>query len=249
MFDHMKGYIDYYGNLVRPSEEEILEFLKREIGTLSSAHILDAACGRGEIAHALAVEGAVVTAIENEQALLKQARAYALTDKVPRALQFQAAPLLDLPGQAGSYHILLCLHNACSVLKNEREYAQFFQKAAQLLNKGGRLVVQLFNYDLILDYQMSELPDLTDEENGVRLKRKLKLRNDGMLAMDTVLSVMRIDAKELSRQQIVIYPIRKVLLQKLLQEAGFAVIDYFSGPDSAPWQEDSPSTLLVAIRS
>lgn len=248
MSDFMKGYIDYYANLVRPSAD-MVDFLKREIGTLSSAHILDAACGQGEMAHALAVEGAVVTALENEQALLKRAKEYALSDRVPRALQFETAPLLELPGTPGSYHILLCLNNASSVLKSENEYARFFKKAAELLNKGGRFVMQLFNYDMILDYNVQELPDLTDEEKGVRLKRSLTLRNDGLLVMDTVLSVMRVDAKELSKQQIVVYPIRKVLLQKLLQEAGFAVVDYFSGPDSSSWQEDLPSTLLVAIRS
>ncbi|MPM49356.1 Glycine/sarcosine N-methyltransferase [bioreactor metagenome] len=247
MPDIMNGFIDYYASLVQPSLG-MVTFLTNEIGNLSSAHILDAACGGGELAHALAVSGSVVTAVESEQALLLKAKVYSLRDKVPRALQFLPAPLLKLPGTPGSYHVLLCLNNASSVLQDEEEYQEFFKQAATLLNKGGRLVMQLFNYDMLLDYKVRELPELVNEKEGIRLQRRLRICNDGHLAMDTTLSLMRIDAKELARQEIIIYPIRRLQIQKMLQDAGFVVIDFYGGVEGTTWQEDSPSTLFLAIR-
>ena len=247
MSDFMHSFIDYYATLVQPSLG-MVDFLSNEIGNLSSAHVLDAACGGGELAHALAVSGSVVTAVESEQALLMSAKAYALKDKVPRALQFISAPLLKLPGKSGSYHVLLCLNNASSVLKDESEYEAFFKQASGLLNKGGRLVMQLFNYDMLLDYKVRELPDLVNEETGIRVQRNLRLRNDGYLSMQTSLSLLRIDAKELARQEIVIYPIRRLQIQKMLQDAGFVVVDFYGSVEATTWQEDSPSTLILAIR-
>jgi SAM-dependent methyltransferase len=247
MSDIMYGFIDYYATLVQPSLG-MVSFLTNEIGNLSSAHVLDAACGGGELAHALAVSGSVVTAVESEQALLKNAKAYSMKDKVPRALQFESAPLLELPGKPGSYHVMLCLNNASSALKDESEYQSFFKQAATLLNKGGRLVMQLFNYDMLLDYKVRELPDLVNEETGIRVQRKLRLRNDGYLCMQTELSLLRIDAKELTKQEIVIYPIRRLQIQKMLQDAGFVVVDFYGSVEGTTWQEDSPSTLFLAIR-
>ncbi|MCE5195903.1 MAG: class I SAM-dependent methyltransferase [Negativicutes bacterium] len=247
MSDLMNGFIDYYAALLQPSLE-MVDFLSREIGNISTAHVLDAACGGGELAHLLAVNGAVVTAVESEQALLAKAIAYSNRDRVPRALQFEAAPLLQLPGSNGSYHVILCLNNASAVLQDEAEYGEFFQQAAKLLTKGGRLVMQLFNYDLLAATKEQDLPDLANTEIGIRLKRHLELQPEGDLCLTTRLSLLRIDAKELSYQQIMLYPIRKLQLQKMLNDAGFSVIDFYGGMDAGVWQESSPSTVLIAIR-
>jgi len=247
MSDLMNGFIDYYAALVQPSLE-MVDFLTREIGKISTAHVLDAACGGGELAHLLAVNGAVVTAVESEQAILAKAIAFSNRDRVPRALQFEAAPLLQLPGSTGSYHVILCLNNASSALQDETEYNEFFQQAANLLTKGGRLVMQLFNYDMLTELKVQDLPDLANPDAGIRLKRHLELQPEGDLCLMTRLSLLRIDAKELSYQQIMLYPIRRIQMQKMLNEAGFSVVDFYGGMDASAWQENSPSTLLIAIR-
>jgi len=123
-----------------------LPFLLRLLGQSGGQRILDAACGTGWHAIALAREGYTATGADISAAMIARARANAQSQGV--AATFKQASFQQLPEVAGTdFDALLCLGNSLVHVLNDDDLRRSLAAMAGCLRAGRLLVIHNLNYD------------------------------------------------------------------------------------------------------
>jgi SAM-dependent methyltransferase len=123
------------------------------LGDISGQRVLDAGCGEGYLARALAARGARVTGMDLSARLIELARA-----RDPGgAIDFRVADLSrPVPELAGSFDAAGCY----LVLNDVTGYRGFAATLAAVLKPGGRLVIALNNpYSGVVDRHVTDYFD------------------------------------------------------------------------------------------
>jgi len=116
------------------ADDPLLWRLLQLLGDVAGRRVLDAACGDGYLARALADRGAVVTGIDLGPRLIELAR---LRDP-DGTIDYRVADLSEpLPGESASFDAVASL----LALNDVDDYRGFIAGLANLLKPGGRLVV------------------------------------------------------------------------------------------------------------
>ena len=241
------GYSDFYSYLV-PTTKGMLSFLGGEVNNWQGLQILDTACGNGSLAQGLVDMGARVTAMECSPVVLAQATEFSRRSGSPRKPYYISGDLQRLPGEAGTFQMVLCLNNAVSALSNADAYRDFFRQAASLLVPEGRLVIQMLNYNRVVDKGDYSLNSIEEPEKGILIQRWFEDGSDGMLDLVSRVRILRLDAFEFSNHRSRVYPICQDELREILSETGFAPLFFFSDVLRTEWVADCYSTLLMAVR-
>jgi SAM-dependent methyltransferase len=123
------------------------------LGDIEGNRVLDAGCGEGYLARALAARGAHVTGIDQSARLIALARA-----RDPGGgIDYQVADLSrPLPGAVGPFDAAGCY----LVLNDVRDYRGFAATLAACLAPGGRLAIALNNpYSAVTDRHVTDYFD------------------------------------------------------------------------------------------
>jgi SAM-dependent methyltransferase len=123
-------------------------FLEAALQERHAATVLDAACGSGGHALALARGGYRAAGADASPVMIQMARAKALAEEldIPFAVS-DLAGLADVPG-FGTYDAVLCLGNSLPHLLSRPELVSALRGMAAVLRPGGVFVTQNLNYDL-----------------------------------------------------------------------------------------------------
>jgi glycine/sarcosine N-methyltransferase len=181
---------EYYDLLFVPSPEQ------REWAAAfaSGGPLLDAGCATGELACALAKGGIEVSGFDSDPEMIRIARTKALT--IPARPDFRVDSLEHCAESypRGGFRSLLCLGNTLVHLAGRAEVNTVMRNFHALLAPGGRLAVQLLNYDRLLLEKPAGLPPLTGEDErgavsfyrsysydtrGVRFSGRLRIEHGG----------------------------------------------------------------------
>lgn len=132
-------------------------FLERLLHGAPARSLIDLGCGTGEHARYLAESGVAVLGVDRSQAQIDQARDY--EDSVaPGNPAFLLGDLTALPALTQRrFGAALCLGNALPYLE-DADLDAALHGIAQVLLEGGRLAVQLLNYQRIREQQVRHLP-------------------------------------------------------------------------------------------
>lgn len=157
---------EYYGEIF-PFNPMQLEFTRNELGTLSQKSILEVGCASGELAFQLAVNGAYVTAIDLNKALLAKAKA----DRSHERVTYQWANLLHIARLFGraKFDGVVCYGNTLVHLMNPMQMRDFFSGVLTVLKPGGSFLLQILNYDKIFAEKPDSLPLIETEK--IRFER------------------------------------------------------------------------------
>ncbi len=224
----------FYDLLARTYEEifpvgkEQAAFAAAEAGG-KGARVLDIGCGTGAMARALWKRGFKVVGIDDNERMIEEAQERLRTDEYREAEKysriqphFQVMDMrtIDTYFEANSFDALFSLGNTLVHLQSSEEIGVFLDAAETVLKPGGRLVVQILNYDYILDERITRLPLI--ETSGYRFHRSYELPgDDGLVTFRGVLeekgSGMRIES--VTR----LYPLRSWQLKELLETHAFQV--------------------------
>ncbi len=212
--------------------------------------ILDAACGTGMHAVALAQQGWRVAGADLSPEMVARARANAQAAGVD--VRFEVAGFGELAARfGGGFDGLLCLGNSLPhILTSEALHAALADFAA-CLRPGGVLVVQNLNYDRILARRerWMEPQAHREEEQEWLFLRFYDFDPDGLLTFNLI-RLYR--AGGLWEHQVLstrLRPLRRAELTGALAEAGFTAITLYGDMQGAPFDADrSPNLVLVAIR-
>ncbi len=138
----MTGRGDSVGSL-----RAVLEALTAQRGIRSA---VDAGCGTGHHAVALALLGVRVLGVDSSAEMIRLARDLAAKHAVDA--RFERGDLRHLHEVAGGgWDCVLCLGNTIPHLTTKEELRKAFESFAATVRPGGWVIVQMLNYPLFLD--------------------------------------------------------------------------------------------------
>ncbi|MEX0921853.1 MAG: class I SAM-dependent methyltransferase [Rhodovibrionaceae bacterium] len=202
--------------------------------------LLDTPCGNGRHARRLAALGYGVTAADLSEEFLAEGRELAARDGV--AIDWQLRDMADLPWPerfAGAY----CLGNSFGY-RDHAGMLDYLKAVAAALKPGGRFV---------LDNAMSAeslLPNLEERVWAEVGDIILLAQNDYVpeeSRLDTCFTFVRDGAVEERNVSHWIFTVAEQ--HRMLETAGFKVLEFFANVAGSPFEAGSPELVLVAEKS
>lgn len=208
--------------------------------------VLDSGCATGSLAYELAARGFKVMGIDTSAGLIAQAVRRARTlpadSRVP---EFRLMDMLDAPKAfpAASFGAVLCLGNTLPHLPGPAEIGACLAGFRSLLEPGGRLVLQLIDFEKVIASGRGGLPAI--DNASVRFERDYP----GLAIGRSFEFRARLWSKPAplpAQGSVRLYALSGGELDSLLLSAGFGERSYLSGFSG----EGGPGALaLVAVAS
>lgn len=242
--DQFYTSISKYYSEIFPYNPAQLQFVKIRAGELAGKNIIDIGCATGELAFQLAQSGADVTGIDLNTGLLEQATK---TKKLPN-LSFLTGNMLHLKTifEPGQFDVVLCFGNTLVHLESLEQVKQMTEGVYFVVKPGGKFLVQMLNYDYILDDQVSELP-LIETENLKFIRRYAFEMNSPYIRFQTELMLK--NENRTLYNETPLFALRRCDLANILEQAGFSSIEFFSGFHQNPFGGKHLPLVVSCIRN
>lgn len=224
--DQNKFYtsISNYYSEIFPYNPMQLQYVKSRVGDLRAKRLLDIGCATGELAFQLAAEEANVIGIDLNEDLLNQAIRIRGAASNP---EFLFGNMLELKNdfKVEQFDAVLCFGNTLVHLESKEMVAQMLNGVSQILKPGGKFLLQILNYDYILDALVSELP-LIETENIKFLRQYRFDKNSPKIRFYTELYLKKENQTVVNETTLL--ALKSNELVDLLCNAGFQDIELFS---------------------
>lgn len=228
-------------------------------GTGRPVPVLDAACGTGQHAIALAQHGFLATGADLSVPMVVRAQQNATAAGVE--IPFQVAGFGDLAASFQSspffpFDALLCLGNSLPHVVTPEDLATALADFGTCLRPGGLLLIQNRNFDLVMKGRERWMEPQSHREMGQNGEREwLFLRfydfePDGLIRFN-ILTLMR-EAGSPWQQSIVSTALRPLLyaeLEAALRATGFGSIRAYGNLSGAPFDPDTSGNLVITAEN
>ncbi|HAP43050.1 MAG: hypothetical protein A2004_06240 [Spirochaetes bacterium GWC1_61_12] len=134
---------------------------------------------------------------------------------------FRQAGLLDLT-ETAAYDLITCLGNTLPHLRDSIQVADFCVRAARALRPGGRLLLQLMNYDRLVGQPSFAFPDI-ETDRVVFSRRYTSITNQ---AADFHIRLLDKATGAGQAASSRLYPIRRSTLASSLAATGFHTVSF-----------------------
>lgn len=251
------GRIHYRGLIAWPARLEREGPLLRRVLGDAPLDLLDLGCGTGEHARYLQAQGHRVTGVDASPSQIQAAReAPPALEGLPPA-QFVEGDLIALadlvaPGFGGA----LCLGNTLPHLTETATLDRFLAGLASRLVPGAPVLLQLLNYDRILDRGERTFPvTLRPGEDGAEtvFLRLMTPQADGTVIFTPATLRYRPGAEPalelVAAREVRLRGWRRAELEAALARAGFAVRNVLGGMTGEPWTSTAQDLVVVALRT
>ena len=250
------GRIHYRGLIAWPARLEREGPLLRRVLGDAPLKVLDLGCGTGEHTRYLQAQGHRMTGVDASPSQLQAAReAPPAAGGMPpaRFVEGDLAALADLvePGFDGA----LCLGNTLPHLADEAALDCFLAGLASRLAPGAPVLLQLLNYDRILDrgertFPVTLRPGADGETVFLRL---MTPQADGTVIFTPATLRYRPGAEPalelVAAREVRLRGWRRAELEAALARAGFAVREILGGMAGEPWSPGSQDLVLIASKA
>lgn len=249
MYDDLSTDYDRFVNWSARLAVE-LPFIIQELRKVGARRVLDAACGTGMHAIALAQQGYEVVGTDLSPKMIEQAWSNAASADV--ALHFAVAGFRELRTKVGGgFDALLCLGNSLPHLLTPAELESALADFAACLCREGLLLIQNRNFDRVLARQERwQEPQPHREGEGEWLfLRFYDFESDGKLTLNLV--TLQRERAEAWTQRVVstpLWPQRQDELIAALQSAGFGTISCWGDMQGHPFDPESSGNLVITAR-
>ena len=235
-----------------------LPFLERQISLISqqSSHpptILDAACGTGMHAIALAQRGYPVAGADLSTGMIARAQENSVQAGV--AVRFEAAgfgglrqKFHDGPPPTLPFDLLLCLGNSLPHILSDTELASALQDFSACLRSGGIVIIQNRNFDSVLakGERWMEPQSYQEGDADWLFLRFYDYQTDGLLTFNVV--TLQRAGKDGWTQRISSTPLRPWRYAQLLAATitnGFGDVALYGDMTGAPYDPGSSGNLVL----
>jgi glycine/sarcosine N-methyltransferase len=226
-----------------PLDLSQVEFVRRHVRIpVNATKILDAGCGTGSLAVALAEAKFDVTGIDADSKMIRLAKVKAGSSPNVR---FEVMDMRDMIGHFGSsaFGCALCFGNTLVHLTKMDGIFAFIRQIRILLKDGGLFLLQILNYDHILDKDITKLPLIENER--IRFERIYRFdETSGLMRFRTVLTV-KSENRSIENEASLL-PIRKEELEAVLVKSGFHAVQWYGDFSGNPFTEESLPLVAAA---
>ena len=239
-----RSIADYY-DLIFPLEKSQVDFVKSCMDEpYPGRTVLDVGSGTGNLAIALSQAGFTVAAIDSDPEMLRKAEGKL---KPGTVVTFALMDMREMSARftASSFDAILCFGNTLVHLDGPREVEDFCAHSRDMLRGGGGLLLQILNYDHILDHRVSDLPLI--ENDAIRFIRHYEYDPK----TKTILFKTRLAVKGAFKEidnEIPLYPLRRGELETALRKSGFTDITFYGGFDKRELKADSLPLVVRALK-
>jgi glycine/sarcosine N-methyltransferase len=233
---------DYYDLIFPPSKAHV-DFVKSCVKPpYPGKKILDIGSGTGDLAISLSHEGFVVTGIDFDADMLAKA-AGKVREGSP--ITFSCMDMREKSSRfsPSTFDGALSFGNTLVHLTDLQEIAVFCKDVRTILNAEGVFLLQILNYNHILDHNVTELPPI--ENDTIRFDRHYKYdAATNLIAFKTILIIKETGTR--IENEIPLYPIRKQELETALKAAGFIHISWYADFNKGELKPDSLPLVVEA---
>ncbi len=226
-----------------------LPFIEAQLAAAGARRVLDAACGTGRHALALAARGYEVVGADVSVGMIARAEANASSGQVAR---FVVAGFGELAARAGrGYDALLCLGNSLPHALTDEALDETLADFAAALRPGGLLLIQNRNFDAVMAGRARWMPPQAHRESAREwlFIRFYDFDADGLLTFN-VMTLYR-EGDGAWTQHIEATALRPLLrddLARAVEAAGFGDVACFGDMAAAPFDAARSGNLIVAAR-
>ena len=193
--------------------------------------VLDVGAATGNLTAHLISEGYQVTAIDLSERLIAKA--------AEKGITVQQLNMLNID-ELSTFDNIVCIGNTLPHLYSKASVQLFLQKAYRQLAQGGKLVLQLVNFQKYFDQQQGDylgnLPLIANDK--VKFERSYYLNEEGKIRFKTILDDT-IENEEL------LQPIFADELTQWLTQIGFQAINLYGNFKKDPFDKEKSMALIV----
>jgi len=231
----------FYHHIFKINVNQV-DFIKLKIPE-SDCNVLDIGCGIGTLSFELTNYYTNVLGIDMDAEMVRAALKKQ-KDK-SKSIQFQQVSMLKLDTfiDKNSVGGIICFGNTLVHLNSLDEIANFLQQSKAVLKSNGKLLLQIVNYDKIIEKNMKQLPLIENDE--IIFERYYHYRkSENKIDFNTRLTVK--STQEIIENRIELLPLLKKELALLLNKAGFDNCNYYGNFKSEPYTINSPALIIEA---
>jgi glycine/sarcosine N-methyltransferase len=236
-YDH---FVNWEDRLARE-----MPFLDGFLSQRGARRVLDVACGTGQHAIALAERGYEVLGVDLSEGMIAKARANARAGA--SAASFKPAGFGELRDVvAEPYDAALCLGNSLPSLVSEADLRSALTDVGEVLVSHGTLILQNLNYDRVWPSRQRFMPleSYSDGNEEWLFLRFVDFHRE-TLTFNMVVLHGRDRTWNYRAEATDLRPIFRDDLARLLEDVGFASIQFFGDYDRNPYDEQESSDLIV----
>jgi len=229
-------------------------FLDDVLASAPSRRLLDLGCGTGEHSRYLASKGFSVVGVDLSESMLESC-----VDEKQTGVEFVLGDISNVAAVVdGFFGSAICLGNTIPHLVSESALRSFVEGVAAVLEPEAPLIIQILNYDRIIENDERFLPiNFRPDPDGsgtIVFLRLMDPKPDGSVTFYPASLRLVADRDEplelIASRRVDLRGWRRDEIELMLREGGFEAIDVFGGFDRSTWERlESRDLLLVARRS
>lgn len=217
-----------------PIQKNALNFL---IKYLPKEKVLDIGCGTGSMASELANNGYFVTGMDINQEMINEANKKSNKGN-PRFISKGMLEVEEEDFFDGAY----CIGNTLVHLSSLDEVKLFLEKVKKAIKKNGIFLIQIINYDRIINQKITFLPTIKNE--FVEMKRNYFLK-ENKVRFQTIIQVPN---QDVITDEVELLALRQQELLSVVQKVGWNIVSITDGFNEKEMTEESYSFVLVLKR-
>ena len=222
-----------------PKNRKQLEFVESIKKISNEEKILDIGCATGNLTELLGEKTRNIVVIDLDKELLKEAK-----EKHPN-LNFENMNMLKINEkfEENSFDRVVSFGNTLVHLDSREEVEEFFQKVYKTLKFNGFFIVQIINYNRIIEKNIKNLPTIDNEK--VKFVRDYEYdKSIGKVDFITELTIK--EANLNIKNNIKLLALTKIEIQKFLGEIGFRNIEFYGDFEGRELSDNSEAVIFVA---
>ena len=222
-----------------PKNRKQLEFVESIKKINSKEKMLDIGCATGNLTELLGEKTRNIVGIDLDKELLKEAK-----EKHPN-LNFENMNMLKINEkfEENSFDRVVSFGNTLVHLDSREEVEEFFQKVYKTLKFNGFFIVQIINYNRVIEKNIKNLPTIDNEK--VKFVRDYEYdKSIGKVDFITELTIK--EANLNIKNNIKLLALTKIEIQKFLGEIGFRNIEFYGDFEGRELSDNSEALIFVA---
>lgn len=238
-------WVNYYDEVFPVNKSQVTFFNSKQVRNQGSDFVLDIGCGTGSLTVEIAKYCDKVFAFDLNPDMVNIAEDKA---KSFSNISFKTESMLNMGSFLNheSFSTIICFGNTLVHLNSIQEIKLVLDQIFNLLAPCGAFLLQIINYDRILNQNINSLP--TIETEHVTLERKY-FHNIEKNKIEFTINLIVNKTKEIYSATTDLYPLRKEELKEAMHDSGFTDLEFYGSFDQSPLNKNSIQLVVKAIKN